>query len=264
MGIGGGMTDLADLISAWETSPYPSIKTSSYFPVYALLLGKFRLKEVTIVETGVLGGGSLFMWRKWLGSKARIIGIDLNPEAKKWEEHGFEIYIGDQGDRNFWREVLPRIGKVDIFLDDGGHQSFQQIVTVQELIKYVHHECLIIVEDTYTSFMNDFKSHEENSFLEYAKDSTDVLVGRSFDLYPNRFPSNFNSEQVTNFKDVFNISFFNGIVVFHISPENCPDAVVVRNRIGQPVKDFRYEGQKSAIVGWPHILKTRLVEIKGG
>jgi hypothetical protein len=88
--------------------------------------------------------------------------------------------------------------------------------------------------------MNDFKSHEENSFLEYAKDSTDVLVGRSFDLYPGRFPSNFNTEQVTNFKDIFNISFSNGIVVFHISPENCPDSAVVRNRIGQPVKDFRY------------------------
>lgn len=51
------MTDLADLIDAWETSLYPSIKTSSYFPVYALLLGKFRLKEVSFIETGVLGGG---------------------------------------------------------------------------------------------------------------------------------------------------------------------------------------------------------------
>jgi hypothetical protein len=96
------------------------------------------------------------MWREWLGPKARIIGIDLNPDAKKWSESGFEIYIGDQGDPNFWRETLPKIGKIDAFLDDGGHESFQQIVTIQELINHVHNNSVLVVEDTFTSFMNDF------------------------------------------------------------------------------------------------------------
>ena len=32
------------------------------------------------------------MWKNWLGDKARIIGIDLNPEAKKWVDTGFEIF----------------------------------------------------------------------------------------------------------------------------------------------------------------------------
>ena len=36
------------------------------------------------------------MWRDYFGKDARIIGIDLNPEAKKWEKHGFEIFIGNQ------------------------------------------------------------------------------------------------------------------------------------------------------------------------
>ena len=31
------------------------------------------------------------MWRDYFGPKARIIGVDFNPNAKKWEEHGFEI-----------------------------------------------------------------------------------------------------------------------------------------------------------------------------
>ena len=34
--------------------------------------------------------------------KARIIGVDLNQNAKKWEKYGFDIFIGDQSDPEFW------------------------------------------------------------------------------------------------------------------------------------------------------------------
>ena len=80
---------------AFIKSPYKSIKHTTYFDVYDELLSKYRNKKITFVEIGVLSGGSLFMWRKFFGRKARIIGIDLNPVAKKWTKHGFEIYIGD-------------------------------------------------------------------------------------------------------------------------------------------------------------------------
>jgi len=54
------------------------------------------------VEIGVANGGSLFMWRSFFGKKARIIGIDFNPTAKKWEKYGFEIFIGNQAHSIFW------------------------------------------------------------------------------------------------------------------------------------------------------------------
>ncbi|WP_346308930.1 hypothetical protein [Limnohabitans sp.] len=72
-----------DLFISWETSPYPSIKMTTFFPVYAQLFGHLRGKACTFVETGILDGGSLFMWKKWLGDQARVIGIDLNPQALK-------------------------------------------------------------------------------------------------------------------------------------------------------------------------------------
>ena len=68
---------------AFIKSPYKSIKHSSYFEVYDELFSKYRNKEITFVEIGVLNGGSLFMWRNFFGSRAKIIGIDLNPVAKK-------------------------------------------------------------------------------------------------------------------------------------------------------------------------------------
>ena len=257
------MDAVKDLLDAWKKSPAFSIKNTNYFFIYGFLFQHLRGKKCTFVETGIFQGGSLFMWRNWLGPEARIIGIDLNPSAKKWEDQGFEIYIGDQGDPLFWREVLPKIGKIDAFLDDGGHQSFQQIVTVSEVLRYVKNNCVLAVEDTYTSFMNDFCSHAENSFLEYAKDSTDLLVGQSFGIYPNRFPVNINSSAIQDMKHVFNISFFNGIVAFHINPELCIEAEVIRNMKSDPIKDFRFDGKNSAIVEWPSVLKNISIEIKG-
>jgi hypothetical protein len=64
-------------------SPLYSSKFDKYFAIYENLFQKYINKRITFVEVGVAMGGSLFMWRDYLGKKANIIGIDLNPEAKK-------------------------------------------------------------------------------------------------------------------------------------------------------------------------------------
>jgi len=212
--------DTEDLVDAWGTSPKPSIKTTSYSPVYTNLFRHLRNKKCTFIEIGVLERGSLFVWKKWLGPEARIIGIDLNPEAKKWESSGFEIFIGDQAYPNFWNAIFSEIGRFDAFLDDGGRQSFQQMVRLQQAIHHSEGDCVIAIEDTYTSFMNDFQSHKD-------------------------------------------ISFFNGIVAFHIAPDLCLNAAIVRNKQSSPIKDFRYEGLNQAAISWPNILRKERVVVEG-
>lgn len=255
---------LKDLLECWKNSPHPSVKITSYFPAYAELFSSLRNTECTFIETGILDGGSLFMWRNWLGEKARIIGLDLNPGAAKWNDHGFEIYIGDQGDPKFWQETLKKIGSFDALLDDGGHQSFQQIVTVNEAIKFAKKKCIIVVEDTATSFMKDFSSHGKFSFLEYSKDATDVLIGSAVSLYKNRFPQTVNSECIELFKYVYSIQFFNGIVAYKIDPDKSGVPELVRNMPPNKASDFRYEGKSSAYVNWPSPFKTKTVTVRGG
>ena len=68
-------------------SPYFSTKYSSYFDTYDKIFSKFINKKITFVEVGVLNGGSLFMWRKYFGKKARIIGVDNNQSAKFLEKY---------------------------------------------------------------------------------------------------------------------------------------------------------------------------------
>ena len=247
------------LLKSWQDSPYPTLKITSYFPAYVELFGHLVNHECVFIETGVLDGGSLFMWRNWLGPKARIIGIDLNPEATKWRQSGFEIFIGDQGSSEFWKTTLHDSGKFDALLDDGGHQSFQQIVTAIEGIKGATNDCVIAIEDTATSFMKDFSEHASFSFLEYAKDATDILLGRFFGMYGNRFPSKVNTEVVDEFKNVYSIQFYSGIVAFHLNQRYSQSPELVRNRPTAGASDFRYEGVNNATVNWPTLVSDKNV-----
>ena len=126
------------IYESYLRSPYSSLKLSTYFNVYDQLLSQYRDKSIVFLEIGILDGGSLFMWRDFFGPQARIIGVDLNPEAKKWEKEGFEIFIGDQSSAEFWKKTLNTIGKLDIVLDDGGHTYEQQIMTTESVIPFIN------------------------------------------------------------------------------------------------------------------------------
>jgi hypothetical protein len=256
---------LQDLIKCFHESPQPSLKVTNYFQIYADLFAYLRDTECTFIETGVLNGGSLFMWKKWLGKHARIIGIDLNPAAKKWADFGFEIYIGDQGDPEFWRKTFKEIGHFDALLDDGGHQSFQQIVTLSEAIRAAKNKCIIAIEDTCTSFMKQFAAHQNHSFLEYAKVSTDNLLAKTNHFFENEFTEFGNQKSVDLFASVYSIQFFSGIVAYKVNPESLERPELVWNHLPETMEpDFRYKGTSSARVNWPNPLSEQEVFILGG
>ena len=127
-------------------------------------------KKITLVEVGIGDGGSLFMWKKFLGKKARIIGIELNPDAKKLEKKGFKIFIGDQSDPKFWKKFYRDVGKVDILIDDGGHTNIQQITTFMESVNNINNNGIIVIEDTHTSYLNfkGFKNPSKYSFINFS------------------------------------------------------------------------------------------------
>ncbi|MHA7889017.1 class I SAM-dependent methyltransferase [Roseicyclus sp.] len=165
---------MTDSYQSFLSSPHVAYKHTTYFDSYDHFLGQYRGNDITFVEIGVLDGGSLFMWRDFFGSKARIIGVDLNPAAKKWEEEGFEIFIGSQSDPDFWARFVDEVGPVDVVLDDGGHTYAQQIVTVEVLLPHVNDGGLVLVEDTHTSYMSGFGTPSQ-SFMEYVKQRVDAV-----------------------------------------------------------------------------------------
>ena len=162
---------MKNIKNSFKQSPKYSIKWNNYFDIYNNLFQKFVGKKITFVEVGVGNGGSLFMWKNFFGKKAKIIGIEMNPEAKKLEKKGFKIFIGDQSNPHFWEKFYKKVGKVDILLDDGGHKNIQQITTFMESYNYIKPGGMIIIEDTHTSFMKKkgFKNPSKYSFVSFSK-----------------------------------------------------------------------------------------------
>ena len=218
---------------AFTESPEPSFKHTTYFAVYDTLLEQYRNAPITFVEIGVLNGGSLFMWRKFFGDSARIIGIDLNPEAKKWEEHGFEIFIGSQEDPAFWAEFCESVEEIDVVLDDGGHTYLQQIITTETLLGRIKDQGMLIVEDTHTSYMSGF-GDPKIGFMNYILQTIHRINSRFGAFQPAQAD-----------RRVWSVEVFESIAAFKVNNSASQmESKPVWNREPAPselAKDFRYE-----------------------
>jgi len=223
-------------LQAFNKSIYKSAKHSNYFAIYDSLLDKYVSENITIVEVGVAQGGSLFMWRRYFGKNARIIGIDNNPAALYFKNN-FEIFIGDQSDPQFWEEFFKTVGKIDVLIDDGGHKNSQQIVTVIASIPNIRNGGTLIVEDVHTSFWETFGNPQKYSFFNFA-------VTKAANLTKRHNSINIIDKSIAR---IFKIEFFDSIVAFHIDERNAmPGKFIVNN--GKVISDA-----KEAFIGKPLI-----------
>ncbi len=152
-------------------------KWKHYFEIYDRHFARFRGTDVHIVEFGVSQGGSLQMWKKYFGPKARIFGVDINPHCQQLEEAQIEIFIGDQADRKFLKSLVKKIPRIDILIDDGGHTMKQQINTFEEIFPHVAAKGVYLCEDLHTSYWPDFGGghRKPGTFIEYSKNFIDRL-----------------------------------------------------------------------------------------
>ncbi|WP_019591825.1 class I SAM-dependent methyltransferase [Thioalkalivibrio sp. ALE20] len=152
-------------------------KWRHYFEIYDRHFSGFRGTDVHVVEFGVSQGGSLQMWKKYFGPKAKIFGIDVNPNCKALEEDQVEILIGDQEDRRFLDSVKERIPRIDILIDDGGHTMAQQINTFEALFPAIDSNGVYLCEDLHTSYWRKWGGGygRAGTFVEYSKNFVDLL-----------------------------------------------------------------------------------------
>lgn len=122
-------------------------KYRHYFEIYDRHFQKFRNKDVNILEIGVYSGGSLGMWKAYFGQRCRVYGVDIEDSCKLHEGDGVEVFIGDQADRAFWREVKAKVPYFDIIVDDGGHETDQQVITLEEMLPHLAPGGVYLCED---------------------------------------------------------------------------------------------------------------------
>ena len=189
----------------------PTNKYDSYLTVYEHLFAPYKGKDIVFVEIGILGGGSLEVWKKYFGPGSRIIGVDIYDDLKaSLEKDGFEIHIGDQASPQFWQNFYKEVGNIDILLDDGGHTNEDQKTTLRESIDHVNDGGLIIIEDTHTSYLKRFGNPSKDSFIAFAKQLMDEITYRSCKILEEYKENKYN-------RSIYGIYIFESIVAFHIN-----------------------------------------------
>jgi hypothetical protein len=220
-----------DVAELFHLSPRRCIKWSSYFQVYEELFQHFRGKAVTVVEVGILDGGSLFMWREFLGPQARIVGIDMNPRCRELEKDGFEVFIGDQSRLDFWSDFYAKVGEIDVLVDDGGHTNLNQLATLLASLDHVRDGGVILVEDVHTSYIHRFGNPHRYSFISRCKQAIDEINARN--PLVNKRPTAFTGS-------VYSITFYESIVAFHVNRRLCVTSKSVENE-GLPINAENHE-----------------------
>ncbi len=160
-------------------------KWNHYIEIYDRHFSKFRNTNIVFVEIGVAHGGSLQMWREYFGENAKIIGIDINPECKKFEEGNTEVIIGSQEDVTFLEGLNKTLPAIDILIDDGGHTMKQQILTFKHLYDKVKFGGIYLCEDLHTSYWYEYGGGLKNrhTFIEFSKNLIDYMYGWYMNKY---------------------------------------------------------------------------------
>ena len=162
-----------------------------FFEIYDRHFQKYRNTECVIVEIGIWKGGALQMWKDYFGSKAQIVGIDVEESTLQYKEEQIKIEIGSQSDREFWKKFKENYPKVDILIDDGGHTMEQQIITFEEMFEHISEEGVYLCEDLHTSYWDDYGGGYKNpaSFIEYSKNFIDYInAWYNESIFKNNYP----------------------------------------------------------------------------
>jgi len=251
-----------DLFNAWrDKTDRCSLKISSYFQAYAEQLHSYRGSKCTLVEIGVMEGGSLLAWKEWLGKDARVIGIDINPEVREFEKQGVEIVIGNQADPRFWKKFFDENRDIDIIIDDGGHQYFQQAITFFCVLYHAKKKMRFFVEDTYTSFMSNFIGNNTETFVTLMKQIVDNLYLKQ--IFSKKGTSHWkkdvNLEIVKAYQKIQCLSFYPGLISMTIDPRKGLIPLYLYNTPRRTKrKDHRYSGDIAGVkFTWPDPINPR-------
>ena len=141
-----------------------------YLNKYEKWINFDRNDKIKILEIGIAEGKSLKMWKDYF-INSTILGIDIRPECKNYEEERIFVEIGDQTNEHFLSEVSEKYGPFDLIIDDGSHMNYDVITTFNIMFNNVLNKGLYIIEDSCTSYWDSFGGGllKLNSTMEFFK-----------------------------------------------------------------------------------------------
>jgi SAM-dependent methyltransferase len=152
-------------------------KWTHYFPIYEKHFGRYVNRPMTFLELGCGEGGSLQLWKRYLGPFAQIVGVDIREDCKAFEEDQIAVRIGNQKDSTFLGRIVDEFGPPDIVLDDGSHKMADISASFTYLYAHMSSSGVYVVEDLHTAYWDEYEGglRKEGSFIERCKVLIDEL-----------------------------------------------------------------------------------------
>ena len=200
-------------------------KWHNYLSVYDRHSNRFRATARTFLEIGVCHGGSLQIWKRYLGGGARVHGIDILEICSVVEEPGIQVHVCDTANRASIIGVLEKIGPLDIVVDDGSHLGDHQRRCFEEIFPRMREGGVYMVEDVQCSYWREFGGgyRQRGTFVEYAKD----LIDRMHVWY-------ISDERIDSdewfARNIRSINFYDGMIVIEKGPKPDPFHIRVGHR----------------------------------
>lgn len=187
-------------------------KWHHYFSTYDEIFARYRNgmpstgRPLRFLEIGVSRGGSLQLWRKFLGPSAVIFGVDIDPRCASLDTPDLPVRIGSQDDPKFLREVVAEMGGVDVVLDDGSHIGKHQLMSFAVLFQLLSDDGLYVMEDTHTSYWREWEGgyQKYGSAIEIAK----LLVDDMHGWYHSHKPEAYSRTKT----EVASVAFYDSII----------------------------------------------------
>ena len=174
-------------------------KWTHYLDIYHRHFQKFIGKDVHVAEVGVYSGGSLEMYKSYFGAKCHVYGVDIREECRSLQNETTKIFIGDQADRGFWRRFRQEVPVLDMLIDDGGHKTEQQIVTLEEILPHLRPGGVFICEDVVGEY-NGFGAYVAG--LVSKLDTCELIRGPAKELSSTPVPFQADIDSIHNYSYV--------------------------------------------------------------
>ncbi|OBI26206.1 SAM-dependent methyltransferase [Mycobacterium sp. E1386] len=152
-------------------------KCLHYLPVYESVFSAFRSRPSRMLEIGVARGGSLQMWRRYLHPDSVIVGIDIEPDTRRFDDpaQGVHVRIGSQVDIAFLQSIVSEFGPFDVILDDGSHMASHMVDTFRYLFPNgLASGGVYLVEDIHANYWLHFRDNPM-SFVDFTKWLIDAM-----------------------------------------------------------------------------------------
>lgn len=204
--------NLTQIAAKYETDKktISSPSYESYLSVYDKIFAPMRLKEIILLEIGVLNGESLRLWRDYFPT-GRIFGIDVDP-SRQFKEERIEVVTGDQSSEIDLAYVWEKSGDFDVIIDDGSHINELTLASFKYLWPRLKSGGIYIIEDlgqsyglTLTDVFGKWPGMEHNQRRDYENHREDM----------EKFFNKHIEDMDKLNSEIRNIEFWPRLAIFH-------------------------------------------------